>query len=418
MGVARPAAGRYFPSMSDERDPVDGFLVRREIAPMDSGPLDGLTFAVKDLIDVAGTVTGCGNPAWAARRPAAAAHAPVVERLLGAGARGLGKTITDEFAFSLVGENHFYGTPLNPRAPDRVPGGSSSGSASVVAAGQADFALGTDTAGSIRVPAANCGLFGLRPTWGRASMAGVQPLAPSFDTVGVLAREAVVLGRVAELLWPAGTAARPIRRVLMLEEGWEIADADIQPARARAAERFARSGLTVESIDLAAIATGGLGADFFAWKNAFSGAQWPEVWSTYGGWLEGGWLEPGPKIAENFAAVKRAGRAGFAAASRDREAARRALRALLSPDTALCLPTTSSVAPVRGRVDYDRGGTGYLPRTLCLTALAGLSGLPQVSAPFMTSSGLPAGLSVIGAADAEQALVDLAGRFLAGWEID
>jgi amidase len=98
----------------------------------------------------------------------------------------VGKTITDEFAFSLVGENHFYGTPLNPKAPDRIPGGSSSGSASVVAAGQADFALGTDTAGSIRVPAANCGIFGLRPTWGRISMAGVQPLAPSFDTVGFL----------------------------------------------------------------------------------------------------------------------------------------------------------------------------------------------------------------------------------------
>src|SRR5882757_1856654 len=142
--------------MSDARAPVDGFLLRLDVAPTAAGPLDGLAFAVKDLIDVAGTVTGCGNPTWAATHPPAAAHAVVVDLLLNAGARCVGKTITDEFAFSLVGENHFYGTPLNPKAPDRVPGGSSSGSASAVACGLVDFALGTDTGGSTRVPASNC----------------------------------------------------------------------------------------------------------------------------------------------------------------------------------------------------------------------------------------------------------------------
>src|SRR4029077_4269094 len=127
-------------------------------------------------------------------------HAVCVEQLLAAGAHCVGKTVTDELAFSLIGENHFYGTPLNPAAPGRVPGGSSSGSASAVACGLADFALGTDTGGSVRVPASNCGLFGLRPSPGMISVAGVMPFAPTFDTVVVLTRDADVLARVAGTL--------------------------------------------------------------------------------------------------------------------------------------------------------------------------------------------------------------------------
>jgi len=392
------------------QDPVEGFLSRVDIAPTNSGSLDRLTFAVKDLIDVAGTVTGCGNPTWAATHFPAAAHAAAVEHLLHAGARSVGKTITDEFAFSLVGENHFYGTPCNPKAPDRVPGGSSSGSASVVAAGQADFALGTDTAGSIRVPAANCGIFGLRPTWGRISMAGVQPLAPSFDTVGFFARDAAVLGRVAEVLLSAEVRPPEIRRVLMLEQGWEIADSEIQDLRPLAEGCLDRAGLRVEYVSLGALVTGDLGADLLAWKNTFSGVQWPEVWSTYGAWLEAVAPELGPMIAGNFANVKKAGRSGLAASKKFQAHARACLRASLPADTALCVPTTSSVAPVRGNVDYDRSGTGYLPRTLCLTAIAGLCGLPQISVPFMTSAGLPVGISLIGAANADLALIDVTQR--------
>ena len=138
----------------------NAFIDTCEIPATGSGPLDGLRFALKDLIDVAGMKTGCGNPSWRDSHPPAVAHAVCVEQLLRAGARCVGKTILDELAFSLIGENHFYGTPLNPEAPDRVPGGSSSGSASAVACGLVDFALGTDTGGSVRVPASNCGIYG------------------------------------------------------------------------------------------------------------------------------------------------------------------------------------------------------------------------------------------------------------------
>src|SRR5215207_7948504 len=158
-----------------------------EVDPTRSGLLDGLSFAVKDLIDIGGYKTGCGNPSWGDTHPLASMNAVCVEQLLDAGARCVGKTVSDELAFSLLGENHFYGTPLNPKAPDRVPGGSSSGSASAVACGLLDFALGPDTGGSVRVPANNCGVWGMRPSHGFISVAGVNPLAPTFDTVGILA---------------------------------------------------------------------------------------------------------------------------------------------------------------------------------------------------------------------------------------
>ena len=154
------------------------FVEQFRLEPTGSGPLDGLSFAVKDLFDLKGYVTGCGNPRWRDTHPPAAAHAVAVEQILAAGAVCLGKTVTDELAFGLDGENHFYGTPLNPRAPHRVPGGSSSGSASAVACGLVDFALGTDTGGSVRVPASNCGLFGIRTTHGRVSLAGGEPPGP------------------------------------------------------------------------------------------------------------------------------------------------------------------------------------------------------------------------------------------------
>src|ERR1044071_8913455 len=167
----------------------NAFLTTFDILPIGTGPLDGLRFAVKDTIDVAGFKTGCGNPTWRDSHPAAIVHAVCVEQILSAGGHCVGKTICDELAFSLLGENHFYGTPLNARASNRVPGGSSSGSASAVACGLVDFVLGTDTGGSTRVPASDCGIYGFRPSHDAISLAGVSPLAPSFDTVGVFAQD-------------------------------------------------------------------------------------------------------------------------------------------------------------------------------------------------------------------------------------
>ena len=154
-----------------------------------TGPLSGLSFAAKDIFDVAGHVTGCGNPDWKATHQAAEKNAWVVEMLVNAGATMVGKTLTDELTRGIFGENVHYGTPTNPKARGCVPGGSSSGSASAVAGGLVDFALGSDTGGSVRVPASFCALYGMRPTHGAIPLDGMLLQAPSFDTIGWFARD-------------------------------------------------------------------------------------------------------------------------------------------------------------------------------------------------------------------------------------
>jgi amidase len=225
--------GQRTPLSGDVNDNAEdgAFVENFEVRATDSGPLGGLSFAVKDLIDIDGHITGCGNPTWRRTHPPASVNAVCVDQLLEAGARCVGKTVTDELAFSLLGENHFYGTPLNPRAPGRVPGGSSSGSASAVARGLVDFALGTDTGGSVRVPANNCGVWGLRPSHGFVSVAGVNAFAPTFDTVGVLARNAQVLVRVAEALLACDVVPdEEPATIHLLEEAFSVADTDVRKA--------------------------------------------------------------------------------------------------------------------------------------------------------------------------------------------
>src|SRR5690242_20777887 len=183
-------------------DDINAFLPgpRVHIEGLPGGPLADLTFAAKDLFDVAGHPTGGGNPDWSRSHPIPTRHAWAVQRLLDAGASLIGKTVTDEVSLGILGENPFDGTPLNPKAPDRVPGGSSSGSASAVAQGLCDTALGTDTGGSVRVPASFCGLYGIRPTHGRLDLSGMTCQAPGSDTTGWFARDAETFARVSSVM--------------------------------------------------------------------------------------------------------------------------------------------------------------------------------------------------------------------------
>ncbi|KAJ9131481.1 hypothetical protein P3X46_035137 [Hevea brasiliensis] len=186
-------------------------------------PLNGLTFAVKDIFDVNGFVTGFGNPDWARTHSAATSTSPAVLAILRGGATCIGKTVMDEMAYSLDGENKHYGTPTNPCAPDRVPGGSSSGSAVAVGAKLVDFSLGTDTGGSVRVPASYCSILGFRPSHDAVSTAGVIPMAQSFDTVGWFARDPVILNRVGRILLqlPDVDLVRP-RQIFIAEDCFQL----------------------------------------------------------------------------------------------------------------------------------------------------------------------------------------------------
>ncbi|MCI0781285.1 MAG: hypothetical protein J4N93_08335, partial [Chloroflexi bacterium] len=197
------------------------------------GPLSGLTFAAKDIFDVAGHVTGGGNPDWKATHQPAGKTAWVVQVLVDAGATMVGKTLTDELTRGIFGENAHYGTPVNPNAPGRVPGGSSSGSASAVAGGLVDFALGSDTGGSVRVPASFCGLYGLRPTHGRIPLDGILIQAPSYDTIGWFARDPETFARVGQILLQNSTGSivppRP-RRLVIARDAFEVADKEVVDA--------------------------------------------------------------------------------------------------------------------------------------------------------------------------------------------
>ncbi|KAM3299362.1 hypothetical protein ACQJBY_040720 [Aegilops geniculata] len=203
-------------AMEDGGDDHGAFMEKFILPPPPSSdqqqqlPLHGLTFAIKDIFDVAGRVTGFGTPDWARTHAPAAATAPAVLAAVAAGATGVGKAVMDEMAYSINGENAHYGTPTNPCAPGRVPGGSSSGSAVAVAASLADFALGTDTGGSVRVPAAYCGIFGLRPSHGVVSVESVVPMAQMFDTVGWFARDLPTLSRVTDVMLPPVPAATDV----------------------------------------------------------------------------------------------------------------------------------------------------------------------------------------------------------------
>jgi amidase len=367
------------------------------IEPTSSGPLSGLTFAVKDIIDIAGRRTGGGNPDWRKTHPPAAVNAVCVDLLLNAGARFAGKTLTDELAFSLNGENHFYGAPLNPRARDRVSGGSSSGSASAVSCGIVDFALGTDTGGSVRVPAANCGIFGLRPSYGTVSVAGVMPLAPSFDTVGVLARSSEILEKAASLLTgrdPAGHVT--VGNVFIIGEAFEICDPDVgasleAPLNALK-ELFAGS---VKEISVHEIDGEPRDTALEVWYHTYCAVQWAEIRSCFGAWVEEVKPEFGPRIKVNFELVKNLDRSGIEQGIRKRERLASSLEELMGPNDLICIPTAPISAPKKGSLGNDRTRGDYYPRTLSLTAVAGVGRLPQVSLPAAEAGGVPVGLSLL-----------------------
>ena len=354
----------------------------------DTGPLAGVTLAVKDLVDVAGIETGLGNPDVLAAAAPAPAHAAAVARLLAAGASVIGKAHTDEFAYSLSGTNAHYGTPVNPAAPGRVPGGSSSGSASAVASGVAQIAIGTDTAGSVRVPASYCGVYGLRPTHGRVSTDGVWPLAPSFDVVGVLAADGDLLQRAGlALLDGAGSGASPPTSLVIATDLVAQADPRVAAAVTDAAHRLTAA----LGVPLVAAEAGAASLD--AWARAFRGRQMVEAWRSDGAWLTAHRPRLGAGIAARFAAASAATDSDALASGPAGDEVAALLHRVLEPGAALVLPSTVSVAPPAS-LDPDANGR-LRGRLMRLTCLAGLAGAPAVSLPLAHAQGLPVGLCLV-----------------------
>ncbi|WP_244666945.1 amidase family protein [Myceligenerans indicum] len=414
------------------------------VAPAGSGVLDGETVAVKDLIAVAGRRVGAGNPAWLAQAPLEAAHAPAVARLAQAGAAITGIAQTEEFAWSLTGANAHYGTPPNPAAPGRISGGSTSGPATAVAAGEVSIGLGTDTSGSIRVPAAYQGLWGFRPTHGAVSGEGVLPLAPSFDTVGWLTRDPDLLARVGDVLLPPDPSATMSAdrgdgsaldgRAAPTEAAASAPTEGLTPAPAAGAAPFRRRLVPARGLlDLAepdvrsaveawlagstaapalAVAGGaGLGAPPFtglpdAWVQAVRVVQAAEAWQAHGTWVAEHLGDLGPAVRGRFE-FARSVTAEEAAAARGVAAEARSVIREQVGDRVLVVPSASSVAPAAGDPDAAEA-VRVATVTLCATAVLG--GLPAVSIPVRTAGGLPAGVCLVGPAGSDRGLLAMAAR--------
>ncbi|WP_198026114.1 amidase family protein, partial [Cellulomonas bogoriensis] len=257
--------------------------------PPAQGPLAGARLAVKDLFAVAGQRIGAGNPSWLLHAPVEERTASAVAALVGAGCLIEGLAHTDELALSLAGKNVHYGTPPNPAAPGRIPGGSTSGPASAVAAHLADVALGTDTGGSVRVPASYCGLYGLRTTHDAVARDGLVGLAPSFDTVGVLTRDARTLLTAADQLLPpqAGTPwAGPVELVLV------PALLDLVPEDVREATLAAATALAVRTSGTLVVQDVVRRQDVEDLFTAFRTVQAAQAWQLHGRFVEGADVDP------------------------------------------------------------------------------------------------------------------------------
>jgi amidase len=375
---------------------VPGAIIHR--APRGEGLLSGLSFAAKDLFDVAGVVTGCGNPDWAATHERAKTDAWAVDALLSAGATLLGKTVTDEISLGLLGINRFYGTPLNPRAPDRVPGGSSSGSAAAVAGGLVDVALGTDSGGSVRIPASFCGLYGLRPTHGRISIEGMMTQAPSFDTVGYFADNAATFGRAGSVLLGEQVGDVLPNEIIVASDCFALADEPVPHALLPVLDRLRRI-VPVNECPLAE-------SDLRHWSRHQRVLQKSEFHATFRDWIDR--INPrfSAEVAGAFADDGRIAESDVAAAQAFRAHASQRLDRLLDGRHMLCLPT-SPILPI-GRDARLSEMRAAVHRIVDLTGIAGLTGYPQVNLPLATIGEIPVGLSLIGWRGGDTALVGAA----------
>jgi amidase len=383
-------------------DPAHAF-VPYPAAPVPSagtGPLAALTFAAKDLFDVAGYPTGGGSPIVLAMSGIKTRTAPTVQRLLDAGARFVGKTVTDELAFSMNGQNAHFGSPINGAAPQRISGGSSSGSASAVSNRLCDLALGTDTGGSVRAPASHCGLLGLRPTHGRVSLHGALDLAPSFDTCGWFTRDAQTFARVADVLLGADPVPAPTR-LLWPTDLWALLAPAAEPTARAAAER---AQTVLGRAEPMTVVLESLDAMYWHFRHL----QGREAWTTDGPLIERYAPPLGPGVAERFAFSRGVTDAQVAEATAFRARFTAHLEALLGTDGVLLLPTMPDIAPLRS--DTDAALEDYRNRAIRLLCAAGLAGLPQLSLPLAGRDGAPMGLSLLGPRGSDRALVAMAER--------
>lgn len=389
-----------------EQDQLNAFTRHTYIAVAGApdGPLKGLTFGVKDIYDIAGVKTGFGSPAWFETHDAPVKTAAIVETLLHAGASVVGKTHTEEMAWSINGINAHYGRPINVNAKGRVVGGSSSGSVAAVAGKLCDFALGSDTGGSIRLPASYTGIYGLRPTHGRLSLEGVLPLASSFDVAGWFARDAETYARIGKVLLQGGAWDAKPRELLLAEDMFallgEREKAALQPVLARIEKIYGKARPVKigdrplrECFDLYRI------------------IQASEVWKTHGAWVEKYKPAFGPGIQERMYGAAKSNSAEVEKAKAARERLTQHVSDTLKDNAMIVLPTVPGIAPL---IETPHAvAEDYRGRAMSLLSVSVLSRTPQMNLPLATLDGCPLGISIMGARNADEMLISAAQKIAA-----
>ncbi|MDR2330603.1 MAG: amidase [Comamonas sp.] len=388
-------------------DPAHAFVPYPDVPVRHAatGPLSGLYFGVKDLFDIAGYPTGGGNPLLLAMSGIKAQTAPTVQKLLDAGAALVGKTVTDELAFSMNGNNAHFGAPINGNAPERITGGSSSGSASAVSSRLCDFALGTDTGGSVRAPASHCGLYGIRPTHGRVSLESALALCHSFDTCGWFARDAHPFARVADVLMAPDTTPLPARpRLLMPSDVWGLVDSAVRPAWDGALQKITQ--LLGSAQDCQVVLD-----SFDAMYWSFRYIQGREAWMTDGAFISRYAPVLGPGVKERFDWSSKVTDAQMQEAEQFRARFRQHLADVLGSDGVLVMPSMPDIAPLRTADEASL--EVYRNQAVQMLCLAGLSGFPQISLPLASRNGAPLGISLLGPAGTDRSLIAIAQQLAA-----
>jgi len=368
------------------------------IAGVINKPLNNFSFGIKDIFDVAGFPTAFGSPDWLNTHPVATQTAPAVLDLVQQGATLVGKTHTDELTYSILGINAHYGTPTNPNYPNRIPGGSSSGSAVSVAGKLVDFAIGSDTGGSVRTPASFCGIYGMRPTHGRISLENARPLATSFDTLGWFARDPEILFKVGKsLLKEEFKPNTQAIEVVAPKQAWEIVPDGLRKlALKRVQEIFVRNNLVNK--DLPSL-------NLKAWANTFSIIQANEIWQEHGAWASRHFENLGPGIKDRFLFASKIDPSIATQALDERIKIRNLLNSILD-NKFLLIPTVADIAPLLNSTKNKL--EDFRQKSFQLLCIAGLGGLPQISLPVVSSPEGALGISLVGPKDSDLELLSFA----------
>jgi amidase len=368
-----------------------------EIQSNSMGPLSGLKFAVKDIFDIAGVPTSFGSPAWLESHPTPTQTSSFINKLVDAGASLVGKTHTDELTYSILGMNAHYGTPINSAAPDRIPGGSSSGSAAAVAANLVDFAIGSDTGGSVRAPASFCGVYGFRPTHNRIQVDHVRPLAKSFDTLGWFSKDPKLMLKLGEILLGDSTLPSDKPTFYYLKEAFDLLPLEMQIRSKEAITQY----LKTNNIKTLSIGNNQLKE----WSEIFRIIQGYEIWNEHGEWAQKHTNEIGPGIKERLEMAKRITKTEFEDASAKRIEIANLMTNLLGSNNLLILPTVTDIPPKLSSTpeEFD----SFRKSTFQLLCIAGLCGLPQISIPMLQLNEAPFGISLIGSRNSDLRLLGL-----------